>query len=91
MTRCDERSPRHAWGPAGWAVAVVLGGLWWWAAIRVFLQPGPGGFVEGLVAGGGWGLSLLPVRCVPRKRPGAGEGTASPARRRRRRHRAPRG
>ncbi|MCD9145614.1 hypothetical protein [Streptomyces albireticuli] len=51
--------------------ALVLGGLWWWAALRAFGQPGRGGPVEVLVVAGGWGLSLLPVHCVPwtRRRP----------------------
>ncbi|QGV78151.1 hypothetical protein [Streptomyces ficellus] len=43
------------------ALALVLGGLWWWAVLRLVLAPGQTGLVEGTVAAGGWGLSLLPV------------------------------
>ncbi|MFC8706709.1 hypothetical protein ACFUIV_31625 [Streptomyces anulatus] len=44
-----------------WVPALVLGGLWWWAALRLVLHPEQAGLVEGAVAAGGWGLSLLPV------------------------------
>ncbi|GGM08738.1 hypothetical protein GCM10010129_60740 [Streptomyces fumigatiscleroticus] len=44
---------------------VGLGALWWWAVLRLALAPGAGA-VEGAVAAGGWGLSLLPVHCAPR-------------------------
>ncbi|MFI8826628.1 hypothetical protein [Streptomyces sp. NPDC053431] len=43
------------------AVGLVVGGLWWWAVMRLLLAPGETGPVEGAVAAGGWGLSLLPV------------------------------
>ena len=43
------------------AVGLVAGGLWWWAVLRLLLVPGDAGIVEGAVAAGGWGLSLLPV------------------------------
>ncbi|MFF4171767.1 hypothetical protein [Streptomyces sp. NPDC001744] len=43
------------------AVGLVAGGLWWWAVLRVLLVPEAAGPVEGVVAAGGWGLSLLPV------------------------------
>ncbi|MFI8522653.1 hypothetical protein ACIGEZ_33395 [Streptomyces sp. NPDC085481] len=43
------------------AVGLVAGGLWWWAVVRLLLVPGETGPVEGAVAAGGWGLSLLPV------------------------------
>ncbi|MFG2116833.1 hypothetical protein ACGFRB_30050 [Streptomyces sp. NPDC048718] len=43
------------------AAGLVAGGLWWWAALRLLLVPGETGPVEGVVAAGGWGLSLLPV------------------------------
>lgn len=46
-----------------WVLA--LGGMWWWAALRLAVQPGGAGPVEGAVVVGGWGLSLLPVHCVP--------------------------
>ncbi|MEU1088175.1 hypothetical protein ABZ401_15315 [Streptomyces sp. NPDC005892] len=39
----------------------MCGGLWWWAVLRLVLVPGQAGTVEGAVAAGGWGLSLLPV------------------------------
>lgn len=53
-------------GAAGRAVLLVLGCVWWWAAVRLAVQPGRLGAVDGLVGAGGWGLSLLPVHCVPR-------------------------
>ncbi|WSD71280.1 hypothetical protein OG978_30195 [Streptomyces sp. NBC_01591] len=44
-----------------WVPALVLGGVWWWAVLRLVLEPAHAGLVEGAVAAGGWGLSLLPV------------------------------
>jgi hypothetical protein len=44
--------------------ALVLGGVWWWAVLRLALEPEQSGVVEGAVAAGGWGLSLLPVHAV---------------------------
>ncbi|GAB2897775.1 hypothetical protein GCM10027074_76280 [Streptomyces deserti] len=41
--------------------------LWWWAALRLALVPDAGA-LEGVVAAGGWGLSLLPVHCMPKSR-----------------------
>ncbi|MER7195230.1 hypothetical protein [Streptomyces flaveolus] len=49
------------------AAALGLGALWCWAVVRLVLVPGAG-VVEGAVAVGGWGLSVLPVHCVPRSR-----------------------
>ncbi|MGW8747161.1 hypothetical protein [Streptomyces sp. NPDC055794] len=49
------------------AAALGLGGLWWWAVLRLALEPGAG-VIEGAVAVGGWGLSVLPVHCAPRRR-----------------------
>ncbi|MFJ7769262.1 hypothetical protein ACIQ1J_12835 [Streptomyces sp. NPDC097107] len=46
------------------AAALGLGALWWWAVLRLALEPGAG-VIEGAVAVGGWGLSVLPVHCVP--------------------------
>lgn len=46
---------------------VGLGALWWWALARLLLVPGAGA-LEGAVAAGGWGLSLLPVHCMPKGR-----------------------
>ncbi|MEV6651595.1 hypothetical protein [Streptomyces sp. NPDC051219] len=61
---------RDLWGrPAvRWPLVVLFGGLWWWAALRLAFVPGRAGTVEGAVVAGGWGLSLLPVHCVPRGR-----------------------
>jgi len=50
-----------------WAVAVAFTALWWWAAARLLLVPGAGA-LEGAVAAGGWGLSVLPVHCLPKAR-----------------------
>ncbi|AWZ10686.1 MULTISPECIES: hypothetical protein [unclassified Streptomyces] len=61
--------------PAGLALALAVGVLWWWAVLRLVLAPADAGPVEGAVAVGGWGLGLLPVHCVPkpvRRRRGAG-------------------
>ncbi|MEU6144734.1 hypothetical protein ABZ848_30810 [Streptomyces sp. NPDC047081] len=52
---------------ARWGVLLGLGALWWWAVLRLALAPGAG-VLEGAVAAGGWGLSLLPVHCVPKAR-----------------------
>ncbi|MEU2717824.1 hypothetical protein [Streptomyces sp. NPDC007205] len=47
-------------------VAVLaLGAVWWWAVLRITLGHGAG-VLEGAVAAGGWGVSLLPVHCVPK-------------------------
>ncbi|MEU3609856.1 hypothetical protein AB0E83_31105 [Streptomyces sp. NPDC035033] len=51
------------------AVGLVAGGLWWWAVLRLLLVPGEAGPVEGAVAAGGWGLSLLPVHVAASSRP----------------------
>ncbi|MFF7287321.1 hypothetical protein [Streptomyces griseorubiginosus] len=48
-------------------VALGLGVLWWWAVARLVLSPDAGA-LEGAVAASGWGLSLLPVHCVPKGR-----------------------
>lgn len=48
-------------------VTLGLGALWWWAMARLLLAP-DAGVLEGAVAAGGWGLSLLPVHCVPKAR-----------------------
>ncbi|MFF3460571.1 hypothetical protein ACFYXH_41125 [Streptomyces sp. NPDC002730] len=59
------------------ALGLVVGGLWWWAVLRLVLIPQQAGLVEGAMAAGGWGLSLLPVhvtasreitRASPRRR-----------------------
>ena len=50
---------------ARWGAALGLGALWWWGVLRLALVPDAGA-LEGAVAAGGWGLSLLPVHCVPK-------------------------
>lgn len=52
-------------GPVRWAVALALGGVWWWAVLRLAAAPEQTGPVEGALTAGGWGLSLLPVHCGP--------------------------
>ncbi|MFI7104403.1 hypothetical protein ACIBK8_34325 [Streptomyces sp. NPDC050161] len=52
-------------GAGSRAAAVLVGLLWWWAVLRLTLWPASAGPVEGAVTAGGWGLSLLPVHCVP--------------------------
>ncbi|MDR6979197.1 hypothetical protein J2X68_005931 [Streptomyces sp. 3330] len=44
-----------------------LGTVWWWAVLRLAVTPDAGA-LEGAVAAGGWGLSLLPVHCVAKAR-----------------------
>ncbi|MFF5900108.1 hypothetical protein ACFY8O_29840 [Streptomyces argenteolus] len=58
-----------------WIPTLVLGGLWWWAVARLLLEPEHAGLVEGAVAAGGWGLSLLPVHVTAavRAEPADGE------------------
>jgi hypothetical protein len=46
------------------ALGLAAGGLWWWAVLRLVLAPEQAGVVEGVVAAGGWGLSLLPVHAT---------------------------
>lgn len=48
--------------------ALALGGVWWWAVLRIVLVPENTGLVEGAVAAGGWGLSLLPVHVAAARR-----------------------
>lgn len=52
---------------ARWGLALGLGAVWWWAVLRLALTPHAGA-LEGAVAAGGWGLSLLPVHCMPKAR-----------------------
>lgn len=71
-------------------LAAVVGCLWFWAVLRLLLAPGQAGLVEGAVAAGGWGLSLLPVHVagMPAERAGPGgpasRGRVTTASRRRR-------
>ncbi|MGW4162270.1 hypothetical protein [Streptomyces sp. NPDC004788] len=67
------------------AAGLVAGGLWWWAVLRLLLVPGETGPVEGAVAAGGWGLSLLPVHVAASSgKRGAARGGVTRASRRRR-------
>ncbi|WP_251019825.1 hypothetical protein [Streptomyces sp. ISL-11] len=78
MVRRDVRCRRRPAGRARsgrWVAALLLGGAWWWAVLRALAQPERTGPVEALVVAGGWGLSLLPVHCVPWRRT-AGRGVA---------------
>ncbi|MFE1286715.1 hypothetical protein [Streptomyces sp. NPDC058751] len=52
----------------------ALGALWWFGVLRLVLVPGAG-VLEGAVAAGGWGLSLLPVHCVPKSRAAGAVGS----------------
>ncbi|MCX5448850.1 hypothetical protein OSI21_25630 [Streptomyces libani] len=72
------RRPRTV--PGRWISGVVVGGLWWWAAVRLVVWPQSAGVVEGAVMLGGWGLSLLPVHCVPRARRNDGNSPRAMAR-----------
>jgi hypothetical protein len=56
--------------------AFALGALWWWAVLRLALTPEHAGLVEGAVAAGGWGLSLLPVHAASRAVENGGPGGA---------------
>ncbi|MGW3626849.1 hypothetical protein [Streptomyces sp. NPDC000880] len=64
------------------ALGLVAGGLWWWAMLRLVLVPHQAGLVEGAVAAGGWGLSLLPVHVTVSR--GSTRGGITKASRRRR-------
>ncbi|MER5756591.1 hypothetical protein [Streptomyces sp. NPDC002088] len=57
-----------------WGAALGLGVVWWWAVLRLALVPDTG-VLEGAVAAGGWGLSLLPVHCMPKARAAGALGT----------------
>ncbi|WP_432096138.1 hypothetical protein [Streptomyces sp. bgisy100] len=56
----------------GVAAAVLLAAVWCWATLRLVTRPAEAGPVEMAVTAGGWGLSLLPVHCVPKAAAGAG-------------------
>ncbi|MEU8932761.1 hypothetical protein AB0D30_23125 [Streptomyces sp. NPDC048409] len=58
-----------------WGVALGFAAFWWWAVLRITFADGAGA-LEGTVAAGGWGLSLLPVNCVPRARAAGAMGPA---------------
>lgn len=57
-----------------WGLALGAGGLWWWAVLRLAFTA-EAGVLEGAVAAGGWGLSLLPVHCVPKARAAGAAGS----------------
>ncbi|MFC5724713.1 hypothetical protein ACFP1Z_31650 [Streptomyces gamaensis] len=81
-----DRGSRLPHGPAARLLAFALGlAVLGWALPGLPVASGDGGPVTGLIALGGWGLSLLPVHCAPwRRRTADGRGrTASPAPRRR--------
>jgi hypothetical protein len=50
-----------------WGLALGGGALWWCGAVRWAFASDAGAW-EGMVVAGGWGLSLLPVHCVPKAR-----------------------
>jgi hypothetical protein len=56
-----------------WGATLGLGALWWWGVLRLAVASDAGA-VEGAVVAGGWGLSLLPVHCVPKGCRGEGRG-----------------
>ncbi|CAL9548715.1 hypothetical protein [Streptomyces sp. enrichment culture] len=58
-------------------VLLVIGGLWWWAALRLALVPDRAGLVEGVAVASGWGLSLLPVHAAAAPGPGRTAGRRS--------------
>jgi hypothetical protein len=60
------------WGVRG--AALGMGALWWWSLLRLAAVPGAG-VLEAAVAAGGWGLSVLPVHCVPKRQARAVVGT----------------
>ncbi len=55
-----------------WGLALGGGALWWWGAGRWAFASDAGAW-EGMAVAGGWGLSLLPVHCVPKDRAKADE------------------
>ncbi|MER6344621.1 hypothetical protein ACWC10_11505 [Streptomyces sp. NPDC001595] len=57
-----------------WGVVPALGVVWWWAALRLAVAPDAGA-LEGAVAAGGWGLSLLPVHTVSKAKAVGALGT----------------
>ncbi|WP_327113840.1 hypothetical protein OG206_08385 [Streptomyces sp. NBC_01341] len=57
-----------------WVPVLALGGMWWWAVLRLLLEPEHAGLVEGAVVAGGWGLSLLPVHVTATARPARAPG-----------------
>ncbi|MET9804083.1 hypothetical protein [Streptomyces sp. NPDC006368] len=64
--------------PALALTALALGGVWCWAVLRLALTPGQSGILEGAVAAGGWGLSLLPVHVAAAPSAGSRKGRRRP-------------
>ncbi|TKA03256.1 hypothetical protein FCI23_36500 [Actinacidiphila oryziradicis] len=64
--------------PVRWTVAFVAGAFWWWAVLRLVLQPGQAGPVEGAVAG--WSLSLVPLHSAVRSKAAPVRGPRTPHR-----------
>jgi hypothetical protein len=62
--------------PVRWAIAFVAGVVWWWALLRLIVQPAQAGSFEGLVVAGGWGLSIVPLHTARWSR---GSSSAAPA------------
>lgn len=48
-----------------WGMGLGFGAAWTWAVVRIVLGADVGA-LEGAVAAGGWGLSVLPVHCMPK-------------------------
>jgi hypothetical protein len=74
VARCDVPGREgpvcipFAGGAVRWAIAPVLvgmAGVWCWAVLRLAVEPAQSGPLEAAIVAGGWGLSLLPVHCVP--------------------------
>ncbi|MEU7584471.1 hypothetical protein AB0B50_43610 [Streptomyces sp. NPDC041068] len=55
------------WRALRWVPVLGFGALWWWGVLRLAFAP-DAGVLEGAVAAGGWGLSVLPVHCVSKAR-----------------------
>ncbi|MFJ9037631.1 hypothetical protein ACIRF8_13705 [Streptomyces sp. NPDC102406] len=70
-----HRIPGVMLGALRWIPGLVLGALWWWGVLRLALAPDAGA-LEGAVAAGGWGLSLLPVHALPKARATGVAGTS---------------
>lgn len=66
-------------GPAvRWCAALGLGAVWWWAVLRLVFSR-DAGVLEGAITAGGWGVSVLPVHCVPKEEGKAAGRTAGRA------------
>ncbi|WP_439959627.1 hypothetical protein, partial [Streptomyces luteocolor] len=63
------------WRVVRWVPALVFGALWWWGVLRLAFAHDAGA-LEGAVAAGGWGLSVLPVHSVSKARAAGVAGAA---------------